>query len=229
VNCKNGKIRTRSGSFNPQNRVVSKLISHLPFEPNSFVPLVLAHSSPGWVFDKLTVGGGGQLMCGKTSVWSLDKIKRIVISFQARLGISHSLIGPYRLLNWWWRRRWRRHGGVAHGGFAFGPSISRRIGLWFQLDLGSCICFSSGVGSRLPYECSQSKMVLVERIPILNLHWICFQLLWSGHWIPGQFICCRCYFGQTLRLKNQISYIWRSSLGNCSCRGRDHLLVAQSK
>jgi hypothetical protein len=32
-----------------------------------------------------------------------------------------------------------------------------------------------------------------------------------------------------LRLKNQISYIWRSSLGNCSCRGRDHLLVAQSK
>ena len=100
MNCKNGKIRTRSGSFNPQNRVVSKLISHLPIEPNSFVPLVLAHSSPGWVFDKLTVGGGGKLMCGKTSVWSLDKIKRIVISFQARLGISHSLIGPYRLLNW---------------------------------------------------------------------------------------------------------------------------------
>jgi len=36
-------------------------------------------------------------------------------------------------------------------------------------------------------------------------------------------------FWSNLEVKNQISFIWRSSLGNCGCTGRDHLLVVQLK
>jgi len=136
VNRENGEIRTWSGSFNPRNRVISELTSHSLFEPESFVPFVLAHSLPDWVFDKLTVGGGGgQLTAGKTSVWVLDEIKSIVISFQARLGVSHSLFSRYPLLNWWRRRRQRRHGrGRGSQGFAVGERVSQRRGIWFQLE-----------------------------------------------------------------------------------------------
>jgi hypothetical protein len=136
VNRENGEIRTWSGSFNPRNRVISELTSHSLFEPESFVPFVLAHSLPDWVFDKLTVGGGGgQLTAGKTSVWVLDEIKSIVISFQARLGVSHSLFSRYPLLNWWRRRRQRRHGrGRGNQGFAVGERVSQRRGIWFQLE-----------------------------------------------------------------------------------------------
>jgi len=89
VNRENGEIHTWSGSFNPQNRVISELTSHSSFQSDSFVPFVLAHSSPDWVFNKLTTGGG-QLTAGKTSVWVLDEVKSIVLSFQARVLVSHS-------------------------------------------------------------------------------------------------------------------------------------------
>jgi hypothetical protein len=111
VNRETGEIRTWSGSFNPRNRVISELTSHLSFEPDSFVPFVLGHSSPEWVFDKLNVAAG-QLTAGETSVWVLDDIKSIVISFQARLGVTHSFFSRYSALNW---RRRRRN---AQGGFA---------------------------------------------------------------------------------------------------------------
>ena len=62
-------------------------MSHSSFQPDSFVTFLLAHSSPDWVFDKLTAGGG-QLMAGKTSVWVLDEVKSIFISFQ-KMGDSH--------------------------------------------------------------------------------------------------------------------------------------------
>ncbi len=120
VNRENGEIRTWSGSFNPRNRVVSELTSHSPFQSDSFVPFVLAHSSPDWVFDKLTTGGG-QLTAGKTSVWVLDEVKSIVISFQARLGVSHSFFSRYPSLNWR-----RRYGG--------GGGDQTKRGFGFQLD-----------------------------------------------------------------------------------------------
>jgi len=135
VNRETGEIWTWSGSFNPRNRVASELTSHAPFEPDSFVPFVLAHSLPDWVFDKLTVGGGtGQLTAGKPSVWVLDEIKSIVISFQARLGVSHSLFSRYPLLNWWRRRRWRGGHGGGGPGFAIGERVTRRSGIRFQLE-----------------------------------------------------------------------------------------------
>jgi len=115
VNRENGEVRTWSGSFNPRNRVISELTSHASFEPDSFVPFVLAHSSPDWVFDKLTAAGGGLLTDGKPSVWVVDEIKSIVISFQCRLGVTHSLFSRYPPLNWWRRRygnRGKRQRGV---------------------------------------------------------------------------------------------------------------------
>jgi hypothetical protein len=104
------------------------LTSHSSFQPDSFVPFVLAHSLPDWVFDKLTTGGG-QLTAGKTSVWVLDEVKSIVISFQARLGVSHSFFTRYPSLNWRARRSSQRHGGGGGGG---GGGNKRGFG--FQLD-----------------------------------------------------------------------------------------------
>jgi hypothetical protein len=37
VNRETGEIRTWSGSFNPRNRDISKLTSHLSYEPHTFV------------------------------------------------------------------------------------------------------------------------------------------------------------------------------------------------
>jgi hypothetical protein len=105
VNRVTGEIRTWSGSFNPRNRVICELTSHLSFEPDSFVPFFLAHSSPEWVFDKLNAGA----TAGQTSVWVLDDIKSIVVSFQGRLGVSHSFFSRYPPLNWWRRRRNARY------------------------------------------------------------------------------------------------------------------------
>jgi hypothetical protein len=104
VNRETGEIRTWSGSFNPRNRDICELTSHLSFEPDTFVQFVLAHSSPEWVFDKLNAGAG-QLTAGRTSVWVLDDVKSIIASFQGRLGISHSLFSRYPPLNWWRRNR----------------------------------------------------------------------------------------------------------------------------
>jgi hypothetical protein len=129
VNRENGEIRTWSGSFNPRNRVISELTSHSSFQSDSFVPFVLAHSSPDWVFDKLTTGGG-QLTAGKTSVWVLDEVKSIVISFQARVGVSHSFFSRYPSLNWRTRRSSRRR----HGGAAAPGGGGNKRGFGFQLD-----------------------------------------------------------------------------------------------
>jgi hypothetical protein len=104
VNRETGEIRTWSGSFNPRNRDICELTSHLSFEPDTFVQFVLAHSLPEWVFDKLNAGAG-QLTAGRTSVWVLDDVKSIIASFQGRLGISHSLFSRYPPLNWWRRNR----------------------------------------------------------------------------------------------------------------------------
>jgi hypothetical protein len=118
ANRETGEIRIWSGSFNPRNRDISELTSHSTFEPDTFVEFVLAHSSPEWVHDKLNAG----VTAGKTSVWVLDEVKSIVISFQGRLGNRHSLFSRYPSLNWW--RRSRRRNVVARG----------RRGVRIQLD-----------------------------------------------------------------------------------------------
>jgi len=75
VHCQTGEIQNWTGSFSPRNRVGSKLTSHLPFEPESFVPFVLAHTVPDEVRNKLSFGPWRAL------IWQLNQVKSIIISF----------------------------------------------------------------------------------------------------------------------------------------------------
>ena len=78
VNCKTGDIRTWSGSFNPRKRQPSQLTTHQRFEADTFIKFAQQHSSLERAKETLT---GNTIGARKTSVWTFQDLKSIVLSF----------------------------------------------------------------------------------------------------------------------------------------------------
>ncbi len=126
VQVETGETRNWTGSFSPRNRVGSELTSHLPFEPESFVPFVLARTVPNEVHSKLSFGPR------RVSVWRLDQVKSIIISFQTKLNVTDDFFRRRPLVERW---RQRRRNGVAVQSTVFGPVIGSRRQNAFRFSL----------------------------------------------------------------------------------------------